>query len=114
VPDMDGPLLVFRQGACCTHRSTGGFPCRKHLFQLHCANRLFGPPAASQTDLFSGGPALQPASAQPTIDTLGDSLPPGLEHHVVAHVGEELSLSAVRASSRPYFFLGVRAVLLGS
>ena len=79
----------------------------------HNGSRGPGPVHLKRTgELAVGVGTLQPAFAQPTVDTLGDGLPPWFEHHVMTHGGKELCFSAVRASRRTYFFLGVRAVLL--
>ena len=46
----------------------------------------------------------KPSAGEPTIDPFGDRLPSGLKHHVVAHVGEDFRLGAVRP--RRLMYLG--------
>jgi hypothetical protein len=45
------------------------------------------------------------------MDSFGDCLPSGLEHHVVAHVGKELCLSSVGACGRTVLVFGDGAVV---
>jgi len=53
----------------------------------------------------------QPSTCEPTDDPLGDRLPPGLEHHVVAHVGEDFRLGAVCAGGRACFRHGEASIV---
>ena len=54
---------------------------------------------------------LESLAAEPIIDSFGDCLPSGLEHHVVAHVGKELCLSSVGACGRTVLVVGDGAVV---
>ncbi len=57
--------------------------------------------------------ALHSVSAEPRVDSFSDGNPPGLEHHVVTHVGEEFCFGAICACRCAYFFPGMRAVIVG-
>ena len=58
--------------------------------------------------------ALQPVRAEPGVDSFSDGSPPGLQHHVVTHVGEEFCFGAICARRRKYFFSGMGAVIIGA
>lgn len=61
-----------------------------------------------------GAEASQPVRAEPVVDSFSDGSPPGLQHHVVTHAGEEFCFGAIRARRRKYLFSGVSAVLVGA
>lgn len=57
------------------------------------------------------GPASsQPARAQPGVDAIRDGGPTILEHHVVAHAGEEFCFGVVRSCGFAHLRGGVSAV----
>jgi hypothetical protein len=47
-------------------------------------------------------PLLQASVSEPAINPFGDRLPSGLMHHVVAHVGKDVSLGAICACRSAY------------
>jgi hypothetical protein len=48
------------------------------------------------------------------VDSVGDGSPPGFQHHVVTHAGEEFCFGAICARRRKYFFSGMGAVIIGA
>jgi len=61
-----------------------------------------------------GASYLKPVRAEPGVDSFSDSSPPGLQHHVVTHVGEEFRFGAICARRRKYFLSGMGAVVVGA
>lgn len=48
------------------------------------------------------------------MDSLGNGEPPGTEHHIVTHVGEDFCLSAVGTCGGMHFLWGDAAVAFGT